>query len=70
MPEEDGGLGLGRVRAIVAEENLASRRVVERVGMTWQGRERRLLEVQGGLADAAIYDILADELGGLGRSVP
>lgn len=62
VPEEDGGLGLGRVRAIVAEENAVSRRVVERVGMTWQGRERRLLEVQGGLADAAIYDVLADEL--------
>lgn len=61
VPEADGGLGLGRVRAVVAEGNLTSRRVVERVGMTWQGRERLLLDVQGGLADGAIYDILAGE---------
>ena len=61
VPEEDGGLGLGRVRAVVAEENAASRRVVERLGMTLQGRERRLLEVQDGLADAAVYDVLTEE---------
>ncbi len=59
----DGGLGLGRVRAVAAEENLASRRVIEKSGMTYQGRERCLVRVQDGvLADAAIYDNLASEL--------
>jgi RimJ/RimL family protein N-acetyltransferase len=59
---EDGGLGLERVRAIAAEGNAASRRVLEKAGFTYQGRERRLVVVQGGeLADAAIYDNLITE---------
>ncbi len=56
---EDGGLGLVRVHARAAEENLASRRVLEAAGMTLTGRERRRLTLGGGaLADAATYDVL------------
>ena len=59
----DGGLGLHRVRAVAAEDNTASRRVLEKAGLSYQGRERRLVVVEGGaLADAAIYDIISTEL--------
>lgn len=62
IPVEDGGLGLSRVRGLAAEGNLASRRVLEKCGLTYQGRERRLLLVGGGrTADAAIYDVLKEE---------
>jgi RimJ/RimL family protein N-acetyltransferase len=64
VPVEDGGLGLQRVRAIAAEGNTASRRVLERAGLRHQGRERGVVLVQGGTpADAAIYDVVAGELG-------
>ncbi len=67
VPVEDGGLGLVRVYALAAEGNLASRRVLEGAGMTYQGRQRRRLTLQGGvLADAASYDVLAEELRALG----
>lgn len=61
VPEEDGGLGLRRIRAVAAEDNAASRRVLERAGLTHQGRERQLCRVSGGRADAAIYDCLVEE---------
>ena len=64
VPIEDGGLGLERVRAVAAEGNAASRRVLERAGLTHQGRERGVVLVEGGTpADAAIYDVVAGELG-------
>ncbi len=60
---EDGGLGLVAVRALAAEGNTASRRLLEDVGFTHQGRERRAARVEGDtLADAAIYDVLAAEV--------
>jgi|tagenome__1003787_1003787.scaffolds.fasta_scaffold20960930_2 RimJ/RimL family protein N-acetyltransferase len=60
---EDGGLGLARVRALSAAGNTASRRVLEKAGMTEQGRERLAVRTRGGrLVDAAVYDILDDEL--------
>ena len=60
---EDGGLGLVAVRALAAEGNTASRRVLEDLGFTHQGRERRAARVEGDtLADAAIYDVLAPEV--------
>lgn len=62
VPVRDGGLGLGRVRGIAAEGNTGSRRVLEKAGLTLQGRERRTVPVGGGkLADATVYDILAEE---------
>ncbi|QIK65491.1 GNAT family N-acetyltransferase [Nocardioides sp. HDW12B] len=60
---EDGGLGLVAVRALAAEGNTASRRLLEDLGFTHQGRERRAARVEGDtLADAAIYDVLASEV--------
>jgi len=64
VPVGDGGLGLGRVRGVAAEGNHGSRKVLTRAGLTLQGRERQSIVVGGGaLADAAIYDVLAAELG-------
>jgi RimJ/RimL family protein N-acetyltransferase len=63
VPVDDGGLGLQRVRAIAAVDNVGSRTVLERGGLTCQGRERRLIRLGGGArADAAVYDVLAEEL--------
>ncbi|MDX6326121.1 MAG: hypothetical protein QOK15_2475 [Nocardioidaceae bacterium] len=63
VPQDDGGLGLQRVRAIAAVDNVGSRTVLERSGLTCQGRERRLIRLGGGThADAAVYDVLAEEL--------
>ncbi len=60
---EDGGLGLVAVRALAAEDNTASRRVLEDLGFTHQGRERLAARVEGdSLVDAAIYDVLATEV--------
>lgn len=62
----DGGLDLVRVRALAAVENTGSRTVLERVGMSLQGRERLGTVVQDGrLADVAVYDILAKEFVGV-----
>jgi len=63
VSSDAGGLGLGRVRALAAERNAASRAVLEKSGLTCQGRERRVIRLGvGGLSDAAVYDILAGEL--------
>ncbi len=55
------GLDVGRVRAMAAVENTASRRVLEAAGMHQSGVERLGTNLRDGLADAAIYDVLADE---------
>jgi RimJ/RimL family protein N-acetyltransferase len=62
VPEDEGGLGLGRVRAVAAEGNTASRRVLERSGLQQQGRERNLVRTRDGLVDGAVYDILEEDL--------
>jgi len=62
IPEGDGGLGLQRVRAVAAVGNAASRRVLEKAGLSVQGHERRLVTLEGGVrADAVILDVLAEE---------
>jgi RimJ/RimL family protein N-acetyltransferase len=61
VPEEAGGLGLARVHAHVAEGNDASLRVLEKAGMTQQGRRRRALRLgDGSLADAVLLDVIAE----------
>ncbi len=62
LAEEDGGVGLRRVRAVAAEGNTPSRRVLERSGLRQQGRERLLALTRDGLADAAVYDVVAEDL--------
>jgi RimJ/RimL family protein N-acetyltransferase len=65
VAEEEGGLGLQRVWAVAAEDNTGSRTVLERSGMTLQGRERRLVRLgDGKRTDAALYDVLVDEFTG------
>lgn len=62
VPVEDGGLGLVRVRALAAEGNAASRRVLEKAGLAAQGRQRRAIRLgDGSLADAVMFDHLAEE---------
>jgi RimJ/RimL family protein N-acetyltransferase len=63
VPEEDGGLGLSRVHAHVAEGNDASLRVLAKAGMTRQGRRRRALRLgDGSLADAVLLDVTAEDV--------
>ncbi|MCW2782389.1 MAG: putative GCN5-related N-acetyltransferase [Marmoricola sp.] len=62
VPAEDGGLGLRRLTACAAVDNVASRHVIEACGFTQFGIERRGVEIGGGaLADLACYDLLAEE---------
>ena len=58
----DGGLGLHRVHATVAVDNAASRHVLETVGFTLVGTERRSVLVRDGMHDGAVYELLADDL--------
>ena len=61
---EDGGLGLAIVRARAAIANEASQRVLLRAGMSRAGTQRRATLLEGDvLADAAVFDCTAEELG-------
>lgn len=59
---EDGGLGLHRVYATAAVDNLASRHVLESAGFTLVGSERRSVLVRDGMHDGAAYELLAEEV--------
>jgi RimJ/RimL family protein N-acetyltransferase len=59
---EDGGLGLHRVYATVAVDNLASRHVLEAAGFSLIGTERRSVLVRDGMHDGAAYELLAEDL--------
>jgi RimJ/RimL family protein N-acetyltransferase len=62
VPPEDGGLGLQRLQVFAAEENTASRRVIEGNGFTQVGRDRRGTRLRDGrLVDTIGYDMLAEE---------
>ena len=54
-------LGLGRVRAFAALGNAASRHVIASTGYTETGIERLGTKLRTGLADMALYDVLAEE---------
>lgn len=63
IDEEDGGLGLQRLIAYAAEENVASRHVIETNGFTRVGRERRGTRLRDGrLVDTACYDLLVGDI--------
>ncbi len=51
-------LGLHRVEAGCAVENLASVRVIEKVGMKFEGTARQILPLESGWADGHSYAIL------------
>ena len=59
---EDGGLGLHRLHATAAVDNVASRGVLERAGFTLVGVERRSVLVRDGMHDGAAYELLASDL--------
>lgn len=52
---------LHRVEAGVAVENIGSIRVLEKSGMTCEGRKRENLPLSTGFSDSFIYSILANE---------
>lgn len=54
-------LGLQRVEARYMVENAASRRLMERVGMSFEGIHRRMMLVKGQYRDIGICAILANE---------
>jgi RimJ/RimL family protein N-acetyltransferase len=73
VPEEDGGQGLQRLLIFAAEENTASRRVIEGNGFVTIGRERCGTSLRdGSLVDTVCYDMLASEYPGAtgGTSLP
>ncbi len=62
VPEEDGGMGLRRLRIIAAEGNVASRKVIESNGFVETGRMRQENPMRdGSYADTIYYDLLASE---------
>ncbi|TWI07976.1 RimJ/RimL family protein N-acetyltransferase [Lysobacter ruishenii] len=56
-----GALGLRRVEADIDPRNLASCRLVERLGFTREGLLRERWQVGGELQDTALYGLLARE---------
>jgi RimJ/RimL family protein N-acetyltransferase len=56
-----GGLGLERIEAVAAVENVASRRVLEKAGFQFEGVRRGLLRIQRQRVDHACYGILVTD---------
>jgi ribosomal-protein-alanine N-acetyltransferase len=56
-----GELGLHRVEAGTAVENVASQRVLERNGFTLVGRLRKHLQIRGTWVDHFLWEKLADD---------
>ena len=54
-------LHLHRIEAGCAVENIASRRVLEKVGMTCEGRKRQVLPIRGTWVDNYFFAILATD---------
>lgn len=57
-------LGLHRVEAGCAVDNLASAAVLEKAGMTREGRKRKKLPIRGAWHDNYLYAILEEDLSG------
>jgi ribosomal-protein-alanine N-acetyltransferase len=56
-----GDLGLRRVQAACAMGHAAARAVLERLGLTYEGRMRDHLRVADGWQDSALYSMLSPE---------
>ena len=54
-------LNLHRIEAGCAVDNIASSRVMEKVGMTPEGRKRKNLPLKGTWSDSFIYAILDED---------
>lgn len=54
-------LKLERIQARCMEQNIGSARVMEKVGMTYEGTLRRLIFIKGAFHDVKMYAILRDE---------
>lgn len=54
-------LGLHRIHATCDPRNVASARVMEKIGMQYEGRLRETMYIRDGWRDSLVYAILADE---------
>ncbi|HVU85808.1 MAG TPA: GNAT family protein [Pirellulales bacterium] len=54
-------LDLARIEILVAQQNLASQRVAEKLGAVREGLLRRRLKVEGNLVDAVAYSLLPSD---------
>ena len=54
-------LGLHRIEAKYIDGNEASRRVMEKVGMTFEGLRRDEMYIKGGYRNIGVCSILRDE---------
>jgi RimJ/RimL family protein N-acetyltransferase len=54
-------LGLHRIYATCDPRNVASARVMEKIGMGYEGRLREVILIRDGWRDSLVYAILADE---------
>jgi ribosomal-protein-alanine N-acetyltransferase len=54
-------LKLERIQARCMEGNIGSARVMEKVGMTYEGTLRRLIFIKGTFHDVKMYSLLRDE---------
>jgi [ribosomal protein S5]-alanine N-acetyltransferase len=56
-----GTMGLNRIAGYCWEGNVASRRVMEKAGMTYEGTLRQLRYAKGAYRDMRFYSVLASE---------
>ncbi|MFD8636079.1 GNAT family N-acetyltransferase [Streptomyces sp. NPDC059533] len=54
-------LGLHRIHATCDPRNLGSARVLRKLGMTWEGRQRHTALIRDGWRDSELFGILEDE---------
>jgi RimJ/RimL family protein N-acetyltransferase len=59
-----GQLQLHRISAACGPDNVASQRVIEKLGMVYEGRTRHHVFTNGAWRDSLIYAVLADEWSG------
>jgi ribosomal-protein-alanine N-acetyltransferase len=57
-------LGLNRIEALCMPENVASRKVLVKLGMTFEGRMRQALHRHDGFHDTDLFALLASEFAG------
>ncbi|MER6145535.1 GNAT family protein [Streptomyces sparsogenes] len=60
-------IGLHRIYATCDPRNLASARILGKLGMTWEGRHRHTALIRDGWRDSDVFSILEDEWRALRR---